>query len=97
MSVKTATKKPVTIEFIEWTGQNAINVVTFVDGEPRLSSQSVWDLWHENCRKVLTEGLVIQTLEGPLSAKVGDLIIKGVQGEFYLCKPDIFAKTYDIN
>lgn len=37
----------------------------------------------------------IKTLEGIMEASVGDYIIKGVNGEFYLCKPDIFAKTYE--
>ena len=41
------------------------------------------------------EGLIIPTLEGDLLARPGDWIIKGVQGEFYPCKPDIFAKTYE--
>ena len=37
----------------------------------------------------------IDTLEGTMTARTGDWIIKGVQGEFYLCKPEIFAATYD--
>ena len=37
----------------------------------------------------------IDTLEGALTARMGDWIIKGVQGEFYPCKPDIFAATYE--
>ena len=40
--------------------------------------------------------LKIQTLEGEMKASVGDMIIKGVNGEFYPCKPDIFEKTYDL-
>ena len=39
--------------------------------------------------------LVIHTLEGDMEASIGDYIIKGVNGEFYPCKPDIFAKTYE--
>jgi hypothetical protein len=37
----------------------------------------------------------IPTLEGQMEARVGDYIIKGVKGEFYPCKPDIFAATYE--
>jgi hypothetical protein len=37
----------------------------------------------------------IKTLEGTMQAQIGDFIIKGVNGEFYPCKPDIFAKTYE--
>jgi hypothetical protein len=40
--------------------------------------------------------LIIQTLEGDLHASPGDFIIRGVQGEFYPCKPDIFAATYEV-
>jgi len=39
--------------------------------------------------------LYIQTLEGNMKASIGDFIIKGVQGEFYPCKPDIFNLTYE--
>lgn len=39
--------------------------------------------------------IAIETLEGTMTANVGDWIIKGVKGEFYPCKPDIFAQTYD--
>jgi hypothetical protein len=38
----------------------------------------------------------IQTLEGEMNASAGDYIIKGVNGEFYPCKPDIFEQTYDL-
>lgn len=41
------------------------------------------------------EGLLIDTLEGRLRANIGDWIIKGVAGEFYACKPDIFQATYE--
>ena len=43
----------------------------------------------------LDAGLVIKTLEGDHLARPGDWIIKGVKGEFYPCKPDIFAATYE--
>ncbi|MDD3157018.1 hypothetical protein [Anaeromusa sp.] len=39
--------------------------------------------------------LIVSTLEGDLAANVGDYIIKGVKGEFYPCKPDVFAMTYE--
>lgn len=40
--------------------------------------------------------LKIETLEGMMIADVGDYVIKGVNGEFYPCKPDIFKKTYEL-
>ena len=40
-------------------------------------------------------GIHIETLEGVMTAKIGDWIIRGVAGEFYPCRPDIFAQTYE--
>ncbi len=39
--------------------------------------------------------ILVRTLEGLMTAQVGDYIIKGVKGEFYPCKPDIFEMTYE--
>jgi hypothetical protein len=39
--------------------------------------------------------VLIDTLEGTMTASPGDFVVRGVQGEFYPCKPDIFAATYD--
>lgn len=48
------------------------------------------------CRSVAhSEGITIYTLEGRMLARFGDWIIRGVNGEFYPCKPDIFEKTYE--
>ncbi len=44
---------------------------------------------------ITEEGILIPTLEGDMLARWGDWIIKGVKGEIYPCKPDIFAATYD--
>ena len=79
---KQATKKPVTIDFLEWTGENQVEMGGFIDSQ---------DFHHKD------GVLVIHTLEGDHNAIIGDMIIKGVHGEFYPCKPDIFAKTYDVN
>jgi hypothetical protein len=42
------------------------------------------------------DGLYIATLEGTMRANIGDWIIRGVKGELYPCKPDIFAATYEV-
>lgn len=90
-----ATKKPVTIEFIEWTGDNLYSVITFIEGEePNLDHPVASEKWSDYENIVRVEGLLISTMEGKLKASVGDIIIKGVAGEFYPCKPDIFHKTY---
>lgn len=44
---------------------------------------------------ILENCIIVKTLEGDMRANVGDYIIKGVKGEFYPCKPDIFEATYD--
>jgi len=44
----------------------------------------------------LMKNLRIETLEGVMSVNKGDFIIKGIKGEFYPCKPDIFALTYEL-
>jgi hypothetical protein len=84
-------KKPVVIEAIKWTGYNLGEIIAFTGLHP---SAEKWS-WDEYEKIVQTEGLKIFTLEGPHIALVGDMIIKGVHGEFYPCKPDIFEKTYD--
>jgi hypothetical protein len=43
----------------------------------------------------VSDGILINTLEGNMKASIGDWIIKGVKGEFYPCKPDIFEMTYE--
>ena len=73
-------KKPVTVEAVQWTGENHAEMCEFIDPE-------VFEI-------IPRVGLVIHTLEGDHHASPGDYIIKGVNGEFYPCKPDIFAKTY---
>ena len=83
MSVFKATKKPVTIEAIQWTGENLLDVCIFTDVE----------FLEDTLDSVLT----IETLEGDMRAELGDYIIKGVQGEFYPCKPEIFNATYNIH
>lgn len=65
--------------------------------------EDVPDSFHEWCQKVgfdtfesgRDETLIIPTLEGEMTAAPGDWIIRGVKGEFYPCKPDIFAATYE--
>lgn len=73
-------KKPVVIEAVQWLGNNLDEIEKLV-GEP---------LNYRN------DTLSICTLEGTMQASLGDMIIKGVNGEFYPCKPDIFEKTYNL-
>ena len=94
-----ATKKPVTIEFVEWTGQNHREMFNFLfDGElPDAKAMKTEGKNFYLSHGKVAGGLIIKTLEGEHKASIGDMIIKGVAGEFYPCKPDIFHQTYDIN
>jgi ADP-heptose:LPS heptosyltransferase len=84
-------KKPVVIEAVEWTGNNLEEIIAFTGLHPSAEKWS-WEKYEEIVKK---EGLKIFTLEGTHFANIGDYIIKGVKGEFYPCKPDIFEATYE--
>jgi len=89
-----AKKKPVVIETVHFTKQVALtcwkdNVMIFDKLRPSGS-------YHLNRREVYNAYISIDTLEGTMRAELGDWIIKGVHGELYSCKPDIFKKTYEI-
>jgi hypothetical protein len=75
-------KRPVTIEAVQFDGTNALAIVAWM-GARYVSAG------------VNGDRLVIVTLEGNMTASPGDWILKGVQGEFYPCKPDIFEATYE--
>jgi hypothetical protein len=87
-------KKPVEIEAMQWDG-TAEAATPIIDWA---LSNHVTIGYHcpdgDACRRD-THVLMVCTLEGAMSAVPGDWIIRGVQGEFYPCKPDIFAATYD--
>ena len=75
-------KKPVVIQAIQWDGTNNVEILGFCTKCYITSSGK-------------TKDLIISTLEGDMSASVGDYIIKGVKGEFYPVKKDIFDMTYE--
>lgn len=74
-------KKPVVIEAVQWTGENKVEIQQFIGC-----------YLDEN---TILKHLYLPTLEGVVAASAGDYIIKGVKGEFYPCKPDIFEQTYE--
>jgi len=74
-------KKPIVIEAMQLTSESVEACCHF--------------LGHAHIVGSSPKHIEIRTLEGPLSAILGDWIIRGIQGEFYPCKPDIFAATYD--
>ena len=94
-------KKPVAIEAMRLTGtESATAIINWtLDQEPPVPTPSYV---HNGEPSRFRHGssdldmfLIIPTLEGPMRADRGDYIIRGVNGEFYPCKPDIFAKTYE--
>ena len=88
--IKEYVKKPVTVEALEWTGQNVHDMMDFIGSEENITSlELVFNVDKAG------EALIINTLEGDLEASVGDYVIRGVKGEFYPCKPDIFKLTYE--
>ena len=79
-------KKPVVIEAIQFNGDS--DEVIFWLGENSPNSSDVFDF-------ISDQLIEIHTLEGVMKCSKGDWIIKGVKGEFYPCKPDIFEATYE--
>lgn len=80
-------KKPVVIEAVQW---NPTTNGTKPNGWPKSwTSASKWKV------SAISLQLFIPTREGEMAANPGDWIIRGVKGEFYPCKPDIFEATYE--
>ena len=98
MSAFKATKKPVTIEALLWDGANLLQVENFTESKLKDIDSGDFILHKANefvSFNCLTQKLFIMTLEGEMKVSTGDYIIKGVKGEFYPCKPEIFKATYD--
>jgi len=73
-------KKPIVIEAIQLSVDNIDEIMDFCGNKVKSHPLT---------------GIVIETLEGNMLASKGDYIIKGIKGEFYPCKPDIFEMTYE--
>lgn len=85
MSIKKARKKPVEIEFMQFKDMGNVD-----DIETWTNLKAVYDYGCDG--KIM----YIDTLEGVMTANIGDYIVKGVNGEFYPVKADIFEKTYEV-
>lgn len=89
-------KIPVVVNAIQWTGENQREMFDFLTNYEKtddyMSASGEHFIIDHNAVK---GGLVIKTLEGEHIASIGDYIIRGVAGEFYPCKPEIFEKTYE--
>ena len=84
-------KKPVIIDAIQWTGTNVSEIIAFMkesNGAGQIECHTTPD-GHVGIQ------IKLYTLEGTMLVSIMDYIIKGVDGEFYPCKPYIFEKTYE--
>jgi hypothetical protein len=81
-------KKPVVIEAVKYNGFVSFPELKQFFGEETFNKEIMF--------RPTSENLIIPTLEGNMEARINDYIIKGINGEFYPCKPDIFEKTYEV-
>jgi hypothetical protein len=86
-------KKPVEIEAVLWDGNRVSEATEWI-------SEAVNTEWGKpngiiRINDPAGNKIIINTLEGEMTAMPGDYIIKGVKGELYPCKPDIFEMTYE--
>ena len=88
-------KKPVVIEARQLTPETAEEIGQWCGATKCIKGSYNSYLWGWALR-VEQRSLHIDTLEGEMTAGMGDWIIQGVQGEFYPCKPDIFEMTYEV-
>lgn len=89
-------KKPVVIDAIQLTRANAVKVYEWVHDCTAIKTDMDLYRWDDYLSIIERKGMKIPTLEGEMIASMGDYIIKGIQGEFYPCKPDIFEATYEV-
>jgi len=89
-------KKPVVVEAVQLSADNILEVERFIgQKEIKLDTSVAQDKFGDYKDSVRKNGRKIDTLEGVMTASIGDYIIKGVKGEFYPCKPDIFEASYE--
>lgn len=86
-------KKQVVIEAEQLTSELLLECL--IKNAPGPFGLSVSGNFHSERRELYRAWISIKTLEGTMRAEAGDWIIKGVKGELYPCKPDIFEATYE--
>lgn len=86
-------KKPVVIQAVQWRGDNQHELFHFLG---HVEDMNYFDpKGNHNFYINADKELIIKTLEGDMKGSINDFIIRGVDGEFYPCKPEIFLKTYE--
>lgn len=87
-------KKPVVIEAVQFNGLD--DYMAICDwAKPHLEAAGNTPSLEELFRFETGPIMLVRTIEGTMAANQGDWIIRGVKGEFYPCKPDIFEATYE--
>lgn len=86
-------KKPVVIEARQLTKDALFPIMRWIDADGGKAGEWCWD--DDDDQFIVERYLTIETLEGVMKAQENDWVIKGVSGEFYPCKPDIFEATYE--
>ena len=92
--IKKYRKKPVTVEAVQLNNLNASNITHWI-GKDKAKLNLESEAAYQVGKAPPVFSVTIKTLEGDMKAIPGDYVIKGVNGEFYPCKPDIFDKTYE--
>lgn len=88
-------KKPVVISAVQYDGSNEKEIIDFTGGAAKYKL-AVGSSADGEGGKQSYESFTIPTLEGNMQIAEGDFVIKGVKGEFYPCKSDIFEQTYEL-
>lgn len=83
-------KKPVVIEAIQFTRKSFNDIVKWIDAERTTMVE-----WDYDSKIDDDTYIVIKTLEGNMKVNLTDWVIRGVKGEFYPCRDDIFRMTYE--
>ena len=77
--IKQYKKKPVVVSAVKWNGINLQEIREFTNNEAMIKN----------------DVLIIPTLEGTMAVEIGSYIIRGIKGEYYPCRGDIFEDTYE--
>lgn len=85
-------KKPVVIEAIQFTGENQNEILQVTNADNIVVYYLPVEVDGETVNQRV---LVVHTLEGAMTVSMNDWVIKGIKGEFYPCKPDIFDASYE--
>ena len=95
--IKKYVQKPIAIEAVQFTGDNGVWIQQNFCSE----FKGTLTMWQDPDKQI--KGIIqkefkcwIETLQGDISVKIGDYVIKGARGQFYCCDKDIFQRNYDL-